>query len=572
MDIEDFGNMCMGCMQDKGDSDVCPRCGYQMDRRRSPSALPYQSILNNKFLVGRILGKPGGFGITYLAWDLVLHTAVAIKEYLPRELATRDTNRATVVTYSDDEETVGEFSYGLKQFLNEARTLCKFSHPNVVRVREFFEQNKTAYLAMDYYEGISLEDYLKRSGGALAEGAALALMMPILDGVREIHAKGFLHRDIKPANIYITKSGTPILLDFGAARLALQGQRSRPLSVIFTPGFAPFEQYLEQSDAGPTIDIYALGATLYYLVTGVRPQAATERLQKDDLPAPDRLSTIVSHRTSQAIMSALALKPEERPQSIDALWAMLLPNEPAGGGKQALPNTAAASPAKPRGQQQVHCPHCKASNPVPANTDLSRLFCARCGKKLAKPKQARAAPLWPWALLGLSMLAAGLVLPWRAERPPAPKIAEHPLPDALPQPEAEEATADAPSGNDGGEAEGAEVPLTEENADQLAVPENPASKEANPPQEVPPHPLRHDEAGAPADGKARPPHRPEERHLAGHPPPYPPPQNAIDECHGKGNGTACALPGPDGRQHGLCQQIHDYFACAPEPAPPPRQP
>ncbi len=142
--------LCMGCMTDKGTSAICPLCRYDEEKRRTPLALPHRATLKNRFVIGRMLGKPGGFGITYLGWDITLETSVAIKEYLPRDLVTRDTDRTSITPHSDEDEK--DFRYGLKQFLQEARTLAKFDHANVVRVRDFFEKNSTAYLVMDYYD------------------------------------------------------------------------------------------------------------------------------------------------------------------------------------------------------------------------------------------------------------------------------------------------------------------------------------------------------------------------------------------------------------------------------------
>ena len=254
-----YENMCMGCMKEKGVASVCPQCGYDESVPPGPLALPVRTILNRQFVVGRVLGKPGGFGVTYLGWDVTLETRVAVKEFLPRELAARSTDRVSVIPYSREE---GEsFRFGLKQFLQEARTLARFDHANVVRVRTFFEENDTAYLVMDYYEGTSLNRYLEQKGGRIPEKLALNIMMPILDGLREVHEKGFLHRDIKPHNIYLTQRARPILLDFGAARFAM-GERSRSLSVLLTPGYAPYEQYHKKGRQGLWTDIYACGATL----------------------------------------------------------------------------------------------------------------------------------------------------------------------------------------------------------------------------------------------------------------------------------------------------------------------
>jgi serine/threonine protein kinase len=317
----------MGCMQPKGEAEICPHCGYHIEKQRNPMVLPYQAVLNNKFLIGRILGNPGGFGVTYLAWDLVLHTTVAIKEYFPRSLAMRDTDHSTIILHNAKEEE--QFSHGLEQFLREARTLAQFSHPNIVRVREFFQQNNSAYLVMDYYEGVSLEEFVQRKGGKISEHLALSIMLPILDGLREVHQKKVLHRDIKPANIYLTKGDVPILLDFGAARFAI-GQKSQALSVILTAGFAPFEQYLPEPGEllGPWTDIYACGATLYAITTGTFPQNAINRHQKDNLLSPSQIVPTLTPQLSRAIIAALTLDAEQRPQTIQAFQALLLSNEP----------------------------------------------------------------------------------------------------------------------------------------------------------------------------------------------------------------------------------------------------
>lgn len=308
-----FAALCPGCFAQKGPANPCPSCGYDEFQSRSTLLLPHRTVLHDKYVIGRVLGSPGGFGITYLAWDIALQSKRAIKEYLPKDIAGRETKRLTVLPYSSHESEL--FHYGLKQFFNEARTLDRFEHPNIVRVRDFFEGNQTAYLVMAYYAGRSLGDFLRKRG-KLPEKNALLLMMPVLDGLRAVHSTGALHRDIKPDNIYLADvqggSVRPLLLDFGAARQAM-GVRTRSLSVIFTPGYAPFEQYFTRGNQCPWTDVYSAAAVLYRMVTGTSPPDANERKTRESLIAPRRFG--VSKDLSAALEWGLAREPEARPQS-----------------------------------------------------------------------------------------------------------------------------------------------------------------------------------------------------------------------------------------------------------------
>ncbi|WPL17909.1 Serine/threonine-protein kinase PrkC [Thiorhodovibrio winogradskyi] len=314
---------CLGCFQIKGTANPCPQCGFDESAPRPVQALPLHTVLNQQFIVGRVLGKPGGFGITYLAWDQMLQARVAIKEYLPRELAVRAQDSRALHPHSQEETDL--FRYGLEQFLNEARTLAQLDHPNLVRVRQFFEANGTAYLVMDYYQGCSLAEHLERQpGGKMREADALALMQPILDGLRAVHAKGFLHRDIKPQNIYLAQTDTggvrPILLDFGAARQAM-GERSRSLSVVISPGYAPFEQYQRKSQQTAATDIYGAAAVLYRMLTGIVPPEATDRMGDEALRPAVEFG--VSEGLSNALNQALAMKMTFRPEAVEIFQQML---------------------------------------------------------------------------------------------------------------------------------------------------------------------------------------------------------------------------------------------------------
>ena len=313
---------CANCFQDIANA-ICPHCSYDNSSGNGPLALPAGLVLAGQYSLGRVLGKPGGFGITYLGWDIRLQKKVAIKEFLPRDYAGRDNDNQAVACYSlEDREA---FQLGLDHFLQEARTLAKFSHANIVGVKSFFEENNTAYLVMEYYEGMSLQEYVTQKGGCLSESETIAIMMPILDGLREVHRQGFLHRDIKPQNIYLAANGRPILLDFGAARQAL-GNRSKNLSVLLTGGFSPYEQYHAKGKQGAWTDIYACAATMYYLVTGQVPQDALERITADEIIPLRQINPLISPQFEMAVLKGMAVNAVNRPQTIEEFQQYLQGN------------------------------------------------------------------------------------------------------------------------------------------------------------------------------------------------------------------------------------------------------
>ena len=353
--------ICPGCFGETPQTTRCARCGYEAGSILFPQALQPGTVLNSHYLVGKVLGKPGGFGITYLAWDNALETRIAIKEFMPHELVGRDHDHVTVIPHSREERTI--FQYGLQSFLQEARTLARFSHhPNIVRVRHYFQENETAYMAMDYYEGQSLWEYLAEKRAPLSEKAALAIILPILDGLREIHDQGFVHRDIKPQNIYLTREGRPILLDFGAARSAI-GEKSRSLSVVWTPGFAPFEQYQSHGKQGAWTDIYGVSATLYFMLTAKIPPDALERKADDSPLAMPGLSPAICF----AVRKGLAPDADQRPQSIAEFRNLLIGKLPEDSGKK----EPGPSGTKHSGPELRARPHSQAQPDTPIGLSIA---------------------------------------------------------------------------------------------------------------------------------------------------------------------------------------------------------
>ena len=284
-----------------------------------PLALKPGTILGGKYLIERVLGQ-GGFGITYKVQDTKLDEYFAIKEFFPEGLAHRSGN--SVIPYAGQRKE--NFEYGKTTFLEEAKTLAQFiKNRGVVRIYRYFEENNTAYFVMNYIEGKNLDDYIKEHGGRISMDDAIRLLVPVMSALAIVHKKGIIHRDITPDNIYIQTDGSVILIDFGAARFSL-GDKNSNLDVILKPGFAPKEQYSKNGSQGPYTDIYSLGATFYFAITGERPQDSFERMLEDELLPPSAMGVDISPTQEAAIMHAMAVRAEDRFQSMEQFKAALL--------------------------------------------------------------------------------------------------------------------------------------------------------------------------------------------------------------------------------------------------------
>ncbi len=321
-------NYCYNCMQPLDeDINICPYCGHDNTvRQNMNNTLPEGTILNGRYLIGRVIGQ-GGFGITYLGVDVKLKVVrVAIKEYFPSGLCVRipDTIRITAAT----EKIREDFQKGCQEFQNEAISLARFNSPNIVHVRDYFPENGTAYIVMDYIDGKTLTEETAANGGKLPWQRTLNLFKPLILELDQLHQQHLIHRDIKPDNlkIEVNKNGEEhlILLDFGSARSFISAEITKTYTAMVTHGYAPFEQYSPKSRQGPYTDVYALCASMYAVISGVIPPAATDRIEGESELRPIRSMVIdLPEQVEKALIHGLAVKKSDRPQTMKELYEEL---------------------------------------------------------------------------------------------------------------------------------------------------------------------------------------------------------------------------------------------------------
>jgi serine/threonine protein kinase len=285
---------------------------------------PNQSLPNgyrlNEYTIVRKIGG-GGFSMVYLARDEA-NNPVAVKEYLPGALVLRTEGSVLVEASSDDNRNV--FRHGMKCFFEEGRALAKINHPNVIRVTNFFRANETVYMVMRYERGKTLQQHIQAHRGNIRESFIRRVFAQLMTGLREVHTHKLLHLDIKPSNIYIRLDGSPVLIDFGAARQTLNQEESR-LQPMYTPGFAAPEQYHNRERLGPWTDVYSIGASIYACLAGYPPQAADARLLNDKLTsARETWRGEYSDQLLETVDQCLQLNYMDRPQSVFAVQKILL--------------------------------------------------------------------------------------------------------------------------------------------------------------------------------------------------------------------------------------------------------
>lgn len=314
---------CMHCMSHLQTDGQCTVCGHTSTEIPAHH-LMCGTILNKKYLVGEALGE-GGFGITYIGRDLTLNMLIAIKEYYPTGYANRSNTVSNDVTLTQGGHSI-DYEKDMDRFLGEARALARFcNEPGIVGVRDYFRDNGTAYIVMEYLDGVTLKNYIAKHG-PIQPTSLFKMMEPIMRALEDIHKQGLIHRDISPDNIILLKNGQLKLLDFGAAR-EVAGDKS--ISVVLKPGYAPEEQYRSKGRQGPWTDVYAMCATIYKCITGKTPDESIQRVFDDELCPPSKLGIVIGSGQENALMKGLSIKGTDRIQSMDLLRKALCPEDNA---------------------------------------------------------------------------------------------------------------------------------------------------------------------------------------------------------------------------------------------------
>ncbi len=314
-------NYCPYCLK-QTEGNVCRFCGKDLHYQAGETQLPFGSMLQgggHHYMIGAARGQ-GGFGITYAALDREAGQRVAVKEYFPIRCALRGAGGEVLPKTGME----AEFQKGFDNFCKEAKRLVGIeSLESVVHMWLNILANGTAYLVMEYLDGIPLHQMVSQLGGSIPAQELFPKLLPLLKDLEKLHAQGLLHRDISPDNILWMSDGKLKLIDFGSSR-SMEGDRS--MTVMLKPGFAPVEQYLTHGQ-GPWTDVYGIGATIYYCLTGIMPPPALERLEQNTLKPPTAVGAAVSHEEEQAILKAMETQPKERFQNMRAFWTALYPEE-----------------------------------------------------------------------------------------------------------------------------------------------------------------------------------------------------------------------------------------------------
>lgn len=321
-------NLCIGCMKPLGTDKVCPHCGLNQEEYRPiPRCLSLGTVLLQRYVTGRVLGE-GAFGITYIGWDMVLDIPVAIKEYFPSDMVSRDVicgSGNDVYLYENEKKK--DYDTYLKKFLGEAQCLSQLNQiEGIVSVKDFFYENNTAYIVMQNIEGVSVKEYVKKNGSVPAN-EVVEMFRPVLEALDKVHSMGIIHRDISPDNLMVKNEGGLVLIDFGAARIR-NIDNTKTMTVMFKRGFSPEEQYRYKGKWGAYTDIYSLCATIYYMITATVPMDSIMRAVSDDMLSLVSMREItLPLRQKKALMKGMEVAAENRYQNIGQLCEALYGTE-----------------------------------------------------------------------------------------------------------------------------------------------------------------------------------------------------------------------------------------------------
>ena len=402
-------NKCFGCMEEI-QGYPCPHCGFDPRSVKGIEyALPMGTILAGKYLVGRVLGQ-GGFGITYVGWDIALERKVAIKEYYPSGQVSRNPGSRGLTWYTSVQSQQAKQN-GTQMFLKEARKMSKVDDiPNVVRVRDLFQENETAYIVMDFVEGETLKARLEKTG-PLPWEQAKGIFLPAIQAMEQVHQAGLVHRDISPDNLMLTPDGKVKILDLGAAKDLSVNNGASSMQVA-KGGFSPFEQYTQRGSSGPWTDVYAMAATVYYTLTGKLPPVATDRVVEDTISWEEPGLKALSAQALEALQKAMVISAKTRMQSMEelekGLYSTTVKPEPAPAPQpmqETRPEPQPASEVKPKSQPEQEAK--PESQPTPEPTPQAK---AEAGKKSGKK-------LWIAAAAVIAVVLCGALIWANAGKP-----------------------------------------------------------------------------------------------------------------------------------------------------------
>ena len=406
-------NRCFGCMEEI-QGYPCPHCGFDPRSVKGIEyALPMGTILAGKYLVGRVLGQ-GGFGITYVGWDIALERKVAIKEYYPSGQVSRNPGSRGLTWYTSVQSQQAKQN-GTQIFLKETRKMSKVDDiPNVVRVRDLFQENETAYIVMDFVEGETLKARLEKTG-PLPWKQAKGIFLPAIQAMEQVHQAGLVHRDISPDNLMLTPDGKVKILDLGAAKDLSINSGASSMQVA-KGGFSPFEQYTQRGSSGPWTDVYAMAATVYYTLTGKLPPVATDRVVEDTISWEEPGLKALSAQALEALQKAMVISAKNRMQSMEelekGLYSTAVKPEPAPAPQpvqETKPEPQPAPETKPESQPEQEVKPEPQLTPGPAPQAQSEPK-PEAGKKSGKK-------LWIAAAAVIAVVLCGALIWANAGKP-----------------------------------------------------------------------------------------------------------------------------------------------------------